>query len=101
MAIYPGTGDKNNYYGVIGDKPNFDLSNPELEILKKGLEKQGASNWRYWIGYKYFTKERGELWEISLSQDALSRFFQQWSEEFWEFAESLKEPIGNLNKFLK
>ena len=100
-TIYVGTGDRNNYYGVTGNKSIFDQSTPELDALKKTLEQHETSRWTHWIGYRYFiNRKREELWEISLSQEALNSFYQQWSEEFWSFAESIRESIENLNKSL-
>jgi hypothetical protein len=102
LTIFIGTGDRNNYYGVSGDKELIDASDLRLEPLKKVLEKHGASSWRNWLGYLYFSsRSRDEIWPISLSQDALSHFYEQWNSEFWEFAESVREPVEKVNESLK
>ena len=94
ISIYGGIGEQ-NYYGVIGNPNKFNEHLQSLDNLINKLKTKGMKgSWKHWLDWKYFDKDRKELLLLS-NPEEIAEFLKQWAENFWEFANDIKESLKN------
>ena len=99
IAIYIGTREENNYYGVIGP-PNFDEQS-EVQELKSILSGKGMKGrWTHWLAWKYFDRNRSELLSLPLGRPS-EEFLEQWAQTFWSFANDIRLKLEPVNMALR